>query len=76
MWAMNRGEASDEWLSANALGQSLADEKAYVDYYKFMCPAFLIKSSPILPGATIKSKSFLLIKASVSSILCGVVGFA
>lgn len=39
MWAMNRGEAPREWLSVNALGQSLADEKAYVDYYKFMCPA-------------------------------------
>ncbi|MCF8371744.1 MAG: hypothetical protein K9H64_08975 [Bacteroidales bacterium] len=39
MWAMNRGEAPKDWLSVNALGQSLADKKAYVDYYKFMCPA-------------------------------------
>ncbi len=39
MWAMNRGDAKPEWLSVNALGQSLADERAYVDYYKFMCPA-------------------------------------
>jgi hypothetical protein len=39
MWAMNRGEVPGEWLSVNALGQSLADHKAYVDYYKFMCPA-------------------------------------
>lgn len=39
MWAMNRGDAKPEWLSVNALGNSLADEKAYVNYYKFMCPA-------------------------------------
>ncbi|PLX02284.1 MAG: hypothetical protein C0595_11275 [Marinilabiliales bacterium] len=38
-WTMNRGEAKPEWLSVNALGKSLAEEKAYVDYYKFMCPA-------------------------------------
>ena len=28
-----------EWLSVNRKGESLADTKAYVDYYKFMCPA-------------------------------------
>ena len=39
MWTMNRGDARPEWLSVNALGKSLADEKAYVAYYKFMCPA-------------------------------------
>ncbi|PLX11896.1 MAG: hypothetical protein C0598_07125 [Marinilabiliales bacterium] len=38
-WTMNRGEAKPEWLSVNALGKSLAEEKAYVNYYKFMCPA-------------------------------------
>jgi len=38
-WTMNRGEALPEWLSVNQLGHALADEKAYVDYYKFMCPA-------------------------------------
>ncbi len=38
-WTMNRGDANKEWLSYNQLGKSLADEKAYVDYYKFMCPA-------------------------------------
>ncbi len=38
-WTMNRGDAKPEWLSVNRLGNSLADEKAYVDYYKFMCPA-------------------------------------
>ncbi|NQU33420.1 MAG: hypothetical protein HQ521_09320 [Bacteroidetes bacterium] len=38
-WTMNRGDAKPEWLSVNQLGKSLADEKAYVDYYKFMCPA-------------------------------------
>lgn len=38
-WTMNRGEAKPEWLSVNALGKSLAEQKAYVDYYKFMCPA-------------------------------------
>jgi len=36
---MNRADAKAEWLSVNALGQSLADEKAYVNYYKFACPA-------------------------------------
>lgn len=38
-WTMNRGDAKPEWLSVNQLGKSLADEKAYVNYYKFMCPA-------------------------------------
>ncbi len=28
-----------EWLSVNRKGESLADTKAYVDHYKFMCPA-------------------------------------
>lgn len=28
-----------EWFSVNRLGQSLVDEKAYVDHYKFLCPA-------------------------------------
>ncbi len=39
---MNRRDISrihPEWLSVNRLGQSLADTKAYVDYYKFVCPA-------------------------------------
>lgn len=39
MWTMNSKQAKPEWLSVNRLGKSLADEKAYVDYYKFMCPA-------------------------------------
>lgn len=39
MWAMNRGDAPEELLSVNDLGKSLAEEKAYVGYYKFMCPA-------------------------------------
>jgi len=38
-WTMNRGDADPEWLSYNQLGSSLADKKAYVNYYKFMCPA-------------------------------------
>ena len=38
-WTMNRGDAKPEWLSVNQLGKSLDDEKAYVGYYKFMCPA-------------------------------------
>jgi uncharacterized lipoprotein YddW (UPF0748 family) len=38
-WTMNRGDADPQWLSYNQLGQSLADKKAYVGYYKFMCPA-------------------------------------
>jgi len=41
MWTLNRGDAPKELLSVNANGKSLAEEKAYVDYYKFM--------SPILP---------------------------
>jgi len=28
-----------EWFSVNRKGESLVDTKAYVDYYKFMCPA-------------------------------------
>ena len=28
-----------DWFSVNRLGQSLADTRAYVDYYKFLCPA-------------------------------------
>jgi len=39
MWTMNRGDADTSWLSVNQLGNSLAQHKAYVDYYKFMCPA-------------------------------------
>lgn len=39
MWTMNRGDSKPEWLSYNQLGKSLAEEKAYVNYYKFMCPA-------------------------------------
>ena len=46
LWTMNlehdRGrilEEHPEWFSANRKGESLADTKAYVDYYKFMCPA-------------------------------------
>lgn len=39
IWVMNRGDAPKEYLSVNALGKSLAEEKAYVGYYKFMCPA-------------------------------------
>lgn len=38
-WTMNRGDADTSWLSVNRLGKSLAEEKAYVNYYKFMCPA-------------------------------------
>jgi len=38
MWAMNRGDAPKELMSVNALGKSLAEEQAYVGYYKFMCP--------------------------------------
>ena len=38
-WTMNRGDADTSWLSVNQLGKSLATEKAYVNYYKFMCPA-------------------------------------
>ena len=28
-----------DWFSVNRKGESLANTKAYVDYYKFMCPA-------------------------------------
>ena len=38
-WTMNMADANPEWMSVNRLGQSLADEIAYVEYYKFMCPA-------------------------------------
>ena len=38
-WTMNRGDADTSWLSVNQKGQSLSAKKAYVDYYKFMCPA-------------------------------------
>ena len=38
-WTMNRNDTQPEWLSVNQLGKSLKDEKAYVNYYKFMCPA-------------------------------------
>ncbi len=38
MWAMNRGDAPEELMSVNALGKSLAEEQAYVGYYKFMSP--------------------------------------
>ena len=46
LWTMNPEhdrdvilEESPDWLSVNRKGESLADSKAYVDYYKFMCPA-------------------------------------
>lgn len=39
MWAMNRGDAPEKLMSVNDLGKSLAEEQAYVGYYKFMCPA-------------------------------------
>lgn len=46
LWTMNLEHGRDsmvkahpEWLSVNRKGESLADIKAYVDYYKFMCPA-------------------------------------
>lgn len=38
-WTMNRWDADTSWLSVNRLGNSLARQKAYVDYYRFMCPA-------------------------------------
>ena len=40
--ALNRNDlakAHPEWLSVNHQGKSLAEQKAYVDYYKFLCPA-------------------------------------
>lgn len=46
LWTMNPEHDRDailkehpEWFSVNRNGQSLADTTAYVDYYKFMCPA-------------------------------------
>jgi len=41
IWTLNRPDAPEKLLSVNAEGKSLAQQKAYVDYYKFM--------SPILP---------------------------
>ncbi|MCK5857610.1 MAG: hypothetical protein KAG64_08970 [Bacteroidales bacterium] len=38
MWALNRADAPKELMSVNANGKSLAEEKAYVNYYKFMSP--------------------------------------
>ncbi len=44
VWSMNSGSAelaktNPEWFSVNRKGASLADSIAYVDYYKFLCPA-------------------------------------
>lgn len=46
LWTMNLEHDRDsilrnhpDWLSVNRRGESLADTKAYVDYYKFLCPA-------------------------------------
>lgn len=39
IWIMNRADAPDSLMSINALGESLASDIAYVDYYKFMSPA-------------------------------------
>lgn len=46
LWTMNLEHGRDsivkmhpEWLSVNRNGKSLADTTAYVDYYKFLCPA-------------------------------------
>lgn len=46
LWTMNLEHGRDsivkahpDWLSVNRNGESLADHKAYVDYYKFLCPA-------------------------------------
>jgi hypothetical protein len=46
LWTMNLEHGRDsivkahpEWLSVNRNGESLADHRAYVDYYKFLCPA-------------------------------------
>ncbi len=36
---MNYRNAPSEWLSVNEEEKSLAEQKAYVDSYKFMCPA-------------------------------------
>lgn len=46
MWTMNLEHDREhiltehrDWLQVNRNGESLADTKAYVDYYKFLCPA-------------------------------------
>jgi len=46
LWTINLEHDRDamvqehpEWFSVNRKGESLANTKAYVDYYKFMCPA-------------------------------------
>lgn len=46
LWTMNLEhdrnkilEEHPDWFSVNRNGESLADTKAYVDYYKFLCPA-------------------------------------
>ncbi|MDR2811059.1 MAG: family 10 glycosylhydrolase [Tannerellaceae bacterium] len=46
LWTMNLEHGRDslvkahpQWLSVNRNGESLANHKAYVDYYKFLCPA-------------------------------------
>lgn len=39
MWTMVNPAAPKDWLCVNALGYSLADSLAYVEYYKFMSPA-------------------------------------
>ncbi|MDH6306439.1 hypothetical protein M2459_003163 [Parabacteroides sp. PF5-5] len=45
LWTMNLEHDRErilkehpEWFSVNRKGESLADTKAYVNYYKFMCP--------------------------------------
>jgi uncharacterized lipoprotein YddW (UPF0748 family) len=51
-----------EWMSVNRQGKSLAEQKAYVDYYSFMCP--------ILPGVKkyIREKVANLCKYDVEAI--------
>ena len=46
LWTMNLEHDREkilaehpDWFSVNRLGRSLADTTAYVDYYKFLCPA-------------------------------------
>ncbi len=46
LWTMNLEHDREriikehpDWFSVNREGKSLLEEKAYVDYYKFMCPA-------------------------------------
>lgn len=46
LWTMNLEHGRDsvlkhhpDWLSVNRNGESLANHRAYVDYYKFLCPA-------------------------------------